>query len=78
MIDGQQAGKAAAFFDSSFAVKSGLGIGRYSSSSIKSAHRFKSSFFAYTGQLGTVEIDLERPADDMDLMLRMEKELETE
>ena len=78
LIDGQPAGKAVAFFDSSFAVKSSLGVGRYSSSAIKSSHRARPNYFAYSGQLGIVEINLERPVDDMDMMLALAKELETE
>lgn len=78
LIDGQAVGEAVAFFDSSFAVKSGLGVGRYSSSAIKSSHRFKPEFYAYSGRIDRADIELERAVDDMDLMLSLEKELEYE
>ncbi len=78
LVDGKACGEAIAIHEYPlFRVSSGLGVGRYSSSPIKSAHRGR-GFYPYTGKMDRVEIHTDRPADDRDLMLALERELELE
>ena len=58
-----------------FTASGGMAIGRYSTSVIKASHKPR-GYFKYTGAIDRVDYELERPEDDMDLMLEMERELE--
>jgi hypothetical protein len=58
-----------------FAAAGGLGIGRYATSPVQRAHKGR-GYFKYTGALDWVQIALERPTGDIDIMLELERELE--
>jgi len=58
-----------------FATTGGLGIGRYSTSAVQNSHKGR-RHFKYSGEIDRVEYNLERPVDDIDLMLELERELE--
>ena len=78
LIDGKSSGKAVAIKERPLFVSGrGLGIGRYPHSSVCKKHRDK-TYFKYTGTLDQVDIEMDRPVDDMDLMLELEKELRIE
>lgn len=58
-----------------FAAAGGLGVGRYPTSPVQRRHKGK-GYFKYTGTIDRVDFELERPTDDMDIMLELERELE--
>ena len=75
MIDGK-AGPATIFATYPlFPVGGSLGVGRYPITAIQAEHKHK-HFYKYTGKIDRVEYDLERPEDDMDKMLELEREME--
>ena len=78
LVDGSEVGRPVAFADSLFAVKSGLGVGRYATSSVERSHKSLPNHFAYTGKIDRADIELDRLVDDMDLMLRLEQERQSQ
>ncbi|MBR4742733.1 MAG: arylsulfatase [Oscillospiraceae bacterium] len=58
-----------------FSASGSLAIGRYATSVINPAHKGR-GYYKYTNEIDRVDYELERPEDDMDLMLEMERELE--
>jgi arylsulfatase A-like enzyme len=75
LIDGEKVSKPIliALFPL-FAISGGMAIGRYSTSVVKSSHKPK-GYFKYTGKIYRADYELERPEDDMDLMIEAEQEL---
>jgi len=51
---------------------------RYGSSPIKPSHRNKADYFRYTGSIHSVELEMERPMDDIDKMMELAVALGTE
>ena len=74
-VDGQYADGVPIGVYPLFPVAGGVGIGRYSNSPVQHKHKAK-GYFEYTGVIDRVEYDLERPTDDMDMMLELEREFE--
>jgi arylsulfatase len=58
-----------------FPAPGGFSIGRYATSPIVARHRDK-GYFRYTGKIEKAIYNLERPANDHDLMLELEEEFE--
>ena len=75
LVDGQAGPPIAISEYPLFPAAGGLGIGRYASSPVQHLHKGK-GYFRYTGVIDRVEFDLERPTDDMDIMLELEREFE--
>jgi hypothetical protein len=75
LVDGKASGAITINVYPLFGSTGGIGIGRYPTSPIQHQHRDK-GYFEYTGEIDRVEYDLERPVEDMDLMLELEIELE--
>jgi hypothetical protein len=72
LIDGAPAGNVAI---KAYPLFSGgkFAIGRYALSPVAKDMKAK-NYFRYAGVLDRVEIDMERPTDDMDIMLEIEHE----
>ncbi len=75
LVDGKPSEAVAVAVYPLFPVAGGLAIGRYPSSPVQHAHKGK-GYYHYTGEIDRVEFDLERPTDDMDMMLELERELD--
>ena len=78
LIDGSEAGKAVEFADSLFSVKTGLGVGRYATSSVKSSHSTLPNHYAYSGKIDRADIELDRPVDDADMTLKLKQEFNSQ
>jgi arylsulfatase len=77
LIDGKSSGKAVVIKERPlFAVGRGLGVGRYPQSSV--CMNIAIRFIKYTGTIDRVDVEMDRPVDDMDMMLELEKELRHE
>jgi arylsulfatase len=74
LVDGKPAGAVAIGVYPLFAVAGGIAVGRYPTSPVQHTHKGK-GYFKYTGVIDRIEYELERPTNDMDLMLELEREL---
>ncbi len=78
MVDGKQSGGTVQFEDSLFSVKNGFAVGRYATGPINLEHHGKQNHFAYPGTICYIDLDMDKPENDADRVLALEKELETE
>jgi arylsulfatase len=60
-----------------FPRPTGLSIGRYATSPVLAQHADK-GYFGYSGEIGKAVYNLERPANDHDLMLELEEEFKNQ
>ena len=72
LVDGRLGGKVAIASFPLFPMPGTFAVGRYSESPVNPAHKHK-GYFKYSGSFTSVELDLERPEDDVDKMLEMEQ-----
>ena len=75
LLDGKASNAVAINVYPLFATAGGLGIGRYPASPVQHSHKGKGHFM-YSGEIDRIEYNLERPVNDMDMMLDLERELE--
>ena len=67
-IDGERAGDVVSFNDTAFNVKSCIGVGRYSSSPVKLAHKSYGNYFPYSGSYSRVDLHIASPETIEDYM----------
>ncbi len=78
MIDGVQASERVEFCDSSFMVKSCIGVGRYSASAVKYSHRSTRNHFAYSGKYERVDFYIGTPESFEDRIDALEQHRQDE
>jgi arylsulfatase len=76
LVDGKPVGKVLINATPLFPF-GGLSIGRFGTVSVTGSMKEK-KLYKYTNEIDVVEVDLERPMNDMDMMLKMAEELKQE
>ncbi len=74
LVDGRPGGEVAISSFPLFPMPGTFAVSRYGESPINPAHRDK-GYFKYNGTLSSIDLNLDRPADDLDEMMELEQAL---
>jgi arylsulfatase len=74
LVDGRPGGQVEIASFPLFPMPGTFAVGRYGEAPINTAHKDRGCF-KYTGRFTSIELDLERPADDADKMIDLEQAL---
>ncbi len=78
LIDGEEQAELLIDTFPLFPMPGQFSVCRYGSSPIKPSHRNKADYFRYTGSIHSVELEMERPMDDIDKIMELAVALGTE